>query len=62
LIADAESYEEVELFGRLKIDWLQAQGGFESGILSWHTISQVMSLIDPKLFQKSFISWMEVCQ
>ena len=62
VVAGADSSEDIELFGRFKIDWLQSHNGFENGIPSWHTISRVMSLIASKRFLNCFVSWMGACQ
>ena len=61
VIAGAEGWEEIEDFGHLRKEWLQGYGDFTNGIPSHDTIARVMSLINPKEFQKSFIQWMNEC-
>ena len=61
-IAGAEGWDEISDFGEDNIDWLRKFSRFEHGIPSYHTIARVFSAINPKEFQKAFISWMNDCQ
>lgn len=61
VIAGAEGWEEIEDFGREREDWLKNYGDFTQGIPSHDTIARVMSLINPKEFQRSFMQWMNEC-
>ncbi len=61
VIAGAEGWEEIENFGLERLDWLKQYGEFNNGIPSHDTIAQVISIIDPKQFQHSFIEWMKAC-
>ncbi len=61
VIAGCEGWEEIEDFGNERLDWLRNYGEFEYGIPSHHTISRVVSAVNPKQFQTCFIEWMQAC-
>lgn len=50
-ICGVESWQGIEDFGRLRIDWLRSYLPFSSGIPSRHTIARVFSLIKPAFFE-----------
>jgi len=57
ILAGAESWVEVELFGEQKFDWLSKVLTFPNGIPSHDTIGRLFSIIDSEKFQKCFIEW-----
>ena len=61
VIAVADGWEDIEEFGNERLDWLKQYGDFENGIPVHDTIARVISQINPKQFQKSFICWMASC-
>ena len=61
VIAGAEGWEEIEDFGKDKLDWLQQYGSYENGIPVHDTIARVIAMISPKQFQSCFIAWMKDC-
>ncbi len=61
VIAGAEGWEDIEEFGKERLDWLRQYGDFEQGIPVHDTIARVISQINPKQFQKSFLHWMADC-
>ena len=61
VIAGADGWEDIEEFGNERLDWLKQYGDFENGIPVHDTIARVISQINPKQFQKSFICWMASC-
>jgi len=61
VIAGAEGWEEIEDFGRDKLEWLKQYGDFENGVPVHDTIARVISLINPKQFKTCFIAWMKYC-
>jgi predicted transposase YbfD/YdcC len=61
VIAGAEGWEDIEEFGKERLDWLRQYGDFEQGIPVHDTIARVISQINPKQFQKSFLNWMADC-
>jgi predicted transposase YbfD/YdcC len=62
-IAGADSWPEVERFGRAKRDWLGRFLALPNGIPSHDTFLRVFSRIDPTGFAKCVASWMaEICE
>jgi predicted transposase YbfD/YdcC len=62
IIYGADSYVEIEEFGKAKIDFLKNILQFEHGIPSHDTIGIVFSSIDSRIFNKKFIEWTQVVQ
>src|SRR5438270_1228669 len=57
VLGEAESFEDIALYGRCKRDWL---GGFlelRNGIPSHDTSRRVLMLVDPDAFERSFLAW-----
>lgn len=61
VISGAESFVDMEDFGKAKRDWLGSFLDLSSGIPSHDTFGRVFSLIDPTQFQESFAQWMQSC-
>ena len=59
VIAGANSWVEVETFGRSKESWLRQFLGLKSGIPSHDTFGDVFGMIDAEEFQRSFMRWIE---
>src|SRR4051794_41790415 len=58
VIACAESWEDIELYGRSKQAWLKTFLALPNGILSHDTFRRVfMMLIDPDAFEGCFARW-----
>src|ERR671933_478111 len=57
VIAGAESWEDIELFGRSKQAWLKSFLALPNGIPSHDTFRRVFMLIDPDAFEASFARW-----
>lgn len=57
VISGAEGWEHIEMFGRMKVDWLSSFLELPNGIPSHDTISRVFASIDSEQFQKAFIDW-----
>ena len=62
VISGAEGWEDIEMFGEERLDWLRLYGDFDNGIPAHDTIARVISRIEPKELQSSFIKWMQNCQ
>lgn len=62
VISGAEGWEDIEMFGEERLDWLRLYGDFDNGIPAHDTIARVISRIEPKQLQSSFIKWMQNCQ
>ena len=61
VIAGAEGWKDIEDFGHERLDWLKQYVEFKNGIPSDTTIANVVSVVDPKQFQRCFIEWMKAC-
>ena len=57
VIAQAESFEDIALYGRCKRDWLQRFLELPGGIPSHDTFRRVLMLIDPDHFERCFLGW-----
>lgn len=57
VISGYESWDEIVDFGEEKLSWLMGFLPFENGIPSHDTLNRVVSLIDYRAFEKSFIDW-----
>ena len=62
VIAGCDGWDEIEDFGRERLDWQRKYGDFSFGQTpSADTIARVMSRIDTTHFQKIFCQWMKAC-
>lgn len=57
IMAGAQTFDEIELFGTLQEKWLKKYLQLPNGIPSHDTINRVLSLLEPEVLQKSFIEW-----
>ncbi len=57
LLTGGENFTEMELYGRIKEDWLRTFLELPNGIPSHDTINRVFSAIDPYAFLDCFVSW-----
>src|SRR5215213_1804720 len=57
VIGEAESFEDIALYGRCKRDWLQRFLELRGGIPSHDTFRRVLMLIDPERFERCFLDW-----
>ena len=57
-IAGADSWQEVERFGRVKISWLRQFLKLPNGIPSHDTFRRLFARIDPKAFNRCMADWM----
>src|SRR4051812_19119879 len=57
VIGEAESFEDIALYGRCKRDWLQRFLELPGGIPSHDTFRRVLMLIDPERFERCFLGW-----
>ena len=55
--AEAEGWNEIEDYGNAKIDWLKKFLHLPNGIPSHDTFNRVISMLDPKELNDSFIAW-----
>ncbi|MGV7961714.1 ISAs1 family transposase [Photorhabdus tasmaniensis] len=59
VIAGAEGWEDIEDFGKMRLDWLQQKGLFQTGLPVHDTIARIISRLDPAQFQSCFIHWVQ---
>jgi predicted transposase YbfD/YdcC len=59
VVAGADTYEQIENFGKKRKKWLQKFLELPAGIPSHDTIGRVFERIDPDEFQNSFKLWIE---
>ncbi|MEA9445091.1 ISAs1 family transposase [Candidatus Fukatsuia symbiotica] len=61
VIAGAETWIDIALYGRSKKDWLSTFLTLEGGLPSHDTFRRVFSIIDPVLFEQRFSLWVKDC-
>src|ERR687884_1072222 len=57
VLGEAESFEDIALYGRCKEAWLRGFLALPNGIPSHDTFRRVFMLIDPDAFERSFLAW-----
>lgn len=57
VISGAETWEEVEMYGKAKEKWLSTFLSLPNGIPSHDTFNRVIGMIDPDQFEACFRSW-----
>jgi predicted transposase YbfD/YdcC len=57
VICGADSWTEIEQFGKAKEEWLKGLMELPNGIPSHDTLGRVFSLLDSSELQKGFLSW-----
>lgn len=62
MIAGCDSWDDLELFGKTKIDYLKRYFPYENGIPSDDTLRRFFRVLDPKIFESCFIKWVESFQ
>ena len=59
ILTGGESFTDMELYGRLKEDWLKTFLELPNGIPSHDTINRVFSAIDPHAFLDCYVRWVQ---
>ena len=62
VISGAESWYDIEDFGKARISFLKRFFPYENGIASHDTIGRLFSLLDPQNFKNCFIKWIQAVQ
>ncbi len=57
VLGEAESFEDIALYGRCKREWLEGFLALPNGIPSHDTFRRVLTLVDPAAFERSFLGW-----
>ncbi len=57
VVAEAETFEDIALYGRCKEGWLRGFLELPGGIPSHDTFRRVFMLIDPDAFERCFLAW-----
>ena len=57
VICGAEGWNEIEDYGNAKIDWFEKFLHLPNGIPSHDTFNRVISMLDPKELNDSFVAW-----
>ena len=57
VLGEAESFEDIALYGRRKRAWLGGFLALPNGIPSHDTFRRVFMLIDPEAFERCFLGW-----
>jgi predicted transposase YbfD/YdcC len=59
VIAGADTWDDIEDFGKAKHDWLKTFLDLPNGIPSHDTFRRLFERLDPDEFQRGFLSWIE---
>ena len=59
VICGADTWDDIEEFGKAKADWLSSFLHLPNGIPSHDTFNRVFQALDPKQFQTCFLNWMK---
>jgi predicted transposase YbfD/YdcC len=57
VLGEAESFEDIALYGRCKHEWLRGFLELPNGIPSHDTFRRVLMLVDPDAFERRFLGW-----
>ena len=57
IICGSDSFNDMEHFGRAKLEWFKTFLKLPNGIPSHDTFNRVFSALDPQKFLQSFLSW-----
>src|SRR6266566_2928300 len=57
LLTGGEGFQDMELFGKSKVSWLQTFLALPHGIPSHDTFGRVFARLNPERFHECFLSW-----
>lgn len=57
VLCGAESWTDIEEYGRAKVEWLKTFLALPNGIPSHDTVARVFARLDPEQMQQCFLSW-----
>ncbi len=59
VIAGCDGWEDIEDYGKLKLDFLRSYLPYENGIPSDDTLRRLFRVLDPQEFQERFVTWVQ---
>ena len=59
VVCGAEGWEDIETYGRSKLEWLETFLELPNGIPSHDTVSRVFARLAPSKLQECFVSWVK---
>lgn len=62
MIAGCDSWEDLELFGKTKLDYLMQYLPYKNGSPSDDTLRRFFRVLDPEVFESCFIKWVKSFQ
>ncbi len=62
VICGADTWVDIELYGKSKLDWLKTFLKLPHGIPSHDTFGRVFAALNPEEFEKSFLDWVKTIQ
>src|SRR5258708_6521204 len=62
MIAGCDSWEDLELFGKTKMEYLRGYLPFKNGFPSDDTLRRFFRALDPEVFESCFIKWVQSFQ
>jgi len=62
IIAGCDGWEDIEFFGKTKIDFFKKHLPFDNGIPSDDTLRRFFRALDPKVFESCFTEWVKSFQ
>src|SRR5258708_15445887 len=57
VLSGASGWNEIEDYGRTKIDWFKSFLKLSGGIPSHDTFNRVFTMLDPEELEKGFVAW-----
>lgn len=62
VVAGCDSWEDIEDFGKIKIDYLRRYFPYKHGIPSDDTLRRFFRALDPEIFEACFVKWVKSFQ
>ena len=62
VISGADSWVDIEMYGKSKLEWLKTFLKLPNGIPSHDTFGRVFAALNPEEFEKSFLEWVKTIQ
>lgn len=59
VLCGADGWEDIELFGKIRLQWLRKFIKLRNGVPSHDTISRVFRVIKPNAFHDAFLAWVK---